>query len=110
MKLLSLIAVFGINAVVSVCLFFFLILGLNGFRGDDANWGINAYAVLGFLTAVLTAILALVATNYFINKKGFSGITAAFLAIGIFTALGVALNFVSLFIGVIITSIKSGKF
>ncbi len=110
MKILTFIITFGINIAVAVVLLFFLLLSLNGFQGSDADWGINLYAVLAVLAALLSSILSILAFGWLINKKQLPPFAVALISILSFVVLGSILNFVSLIFGIIMADVKRVNF
>lgn len=93
-----------INLGVGVFLFFFLLLGLNGFSEKQAEPGLIFFIVWVLLVALTTAILSVVGTNYFAAQKSMNFWLAAFLSAFIFVVVGAALSVVGWFASLFITS------
>ena len=93
-----------VNIGVGVFLFFFLLLGLNGFSEKQAEPGLITFIVWVFLASLMTAILSVVSTNFFATRKSMNFWLAAFLSIFIFGAVGAILNVIGWFAALFVTS------
>lgn len=92
------------NIAIGAALFFMLIISLNGFTGKQAEPGLILFIVWALLVSVITGVLALLSTNYFVKRKSFNPWLAALSAIAIFIVLGAAIDFVGLIAAVVLTA------
>ncbi len=92
-----------INVGIGVMLFFMLLLGMNGYSGDQAEPGLILFVVWVVLTVIIAGVLSFLSAGYLINKKSFHPALAAFVAIAIFSVIGAASDFVGLFAAIFLT-------
>ena len=93
-----------INLAVGVFLFFFLLLGMNGFSEKQAEPGLLFFIVWVLLASLTTAILSVVSTNFFATQKSMNFWLAALLSVFIFVVVGAGLSIVGWFASLFITS------
>jgi len=98
-KIITFVLIAGINTAVAVLLFFFLLLGLNGFSERDAKWSIWLFLIGAALVTILAAVAGIFTTKFFSVKKGVNVIWAALISILIFSFLGAGINFLITFVG-----------
>jgi hypothetical protein len=82
---------------VGVILFFFLIVGLNGYSEQQATPGLILYIVWALFFSLAAAILSVLTAKYLINKKSFSALGAVAIAAPIFIIVVAAANFAGIF-------------
>ncbi|HEY0051082.1 MAG TPA: hypothetical protein VGB68_17445 [Pyrinomonadaceae bacterium] len=104
MKIATFLITALVNAAVSFVMFFMLLLGLNGFSGDQAEPGLILYIVWSFLSAIITGVSGIWLANYLATKKSMNKIAATMVSSLIFIAVGVVSVIVSFFAAVILTS------
>lgn len=104
-KLLTFFITFFSNIVICTGLFFFLLLALNGYNGDDGEWGIYTFFGLAFVVTVVCSLLSILLVNYLMKRKQKNGTIAGLIAIPVFVILGAALNFVAVVIGIIVAEV-----
>ena len=90
-----------INIAIGVAIFFFMLLGMNGFSESDASYGLGAYIVLAVLVTFLMSAAA-VGTVHLLLKRGFGAFAAVGIAIPIFSIVGGGLKFVCCIIGLLV--------
>lgn len=93
-----------INLGVGVFLFFFLLLGLNGFSEKQAEPGLILFIVWVLLAYLTAAVLSVVLTNFFTTQKSMNFWLAAFLSTFIFAVIGAILNVVGWLVALFVTS------
>lgn len=77
-----------------------LVLALNGFSERQAMPGMLVYVVLCFLTAVGSAALSALLTKKLVQRRGMTDIGAGAISMAGFTAIGVVLIVIYLFLAV----------
>lgn len=87
------------NIAGGVVFFFFLLIAMNGLSESDANWGFGAYIILAIIVTLLMSTGAFLLVP-FLQKKQFSGVVSALIAIPVFSIVGVGLKFVCCLIGI----------
>jgi multisubunit Na+/H+ antiporter MnhB subunit len=102
MKIAAFLITGLINVSVGIVLFFFLLLGLNGFSGKQAEPGLILYIVWVLIASVITAVLSLWLTNYLTAKKGMNSILAGLIPVTGFVIIGAVSTFVALIAAVIL--------
>ena len=103
-KIITFLAISGVNLAISVFLLFFLMLGLNGFSERDANYAFLFFIIGAFVVAVLSGILGIVLLNILINKN-FRSVSASIITIFSFSIIGAVINIALSFGGLIIGEI-----
>lgn len=93
-----------INLGVGIFLFFFLLLGMNGFSEKQAEPGLIFFIVWVLLTSLITAILSVASTSFLTTQKSLNFWFAAFLSAFIFVVAGAVLSVIGWFISLFITS------
>jgi hypothetical protein len=93
-----------INLGGGVFLVFFLLLGMNGFSEQQAQPGLIFFIVWVLLASLITAILSVVATNFFTARKSMNFWLAALLSAFIFVVAGMVLSVVGWFVSLFITT------
>lgn len=93
--LLTLVA----NVVAGLAVFFVMLIGMNGYSESDATFGIVAYVVLAVLVTILMSVSAVLLVQY-LQKRKFSGVAAATIAVLVFSATGAVLKGICGLIGV----------
>lgn len=93
-----------INLGIGVFLFFFLLLGMNGFFGKQAEPGLITFIVWVLLSSLTTGVLSVVSTNFFATQKSMNFWLAAFLSVFIFVVVGAIFNVVGWFIALFVTN------
>lgn len=95
------LAVFVIEAAVSVALLFVMLLALNGASSRTAEYGLLVYiggaAVVGLATAAATFLLA-----RFLLSREWRPIGVVFLSGGLFLLIGLFLDLVIMFVGIMV--------
>jgi hypothetical protein len=104
MRAIPFLITFLINLGIGVFLFFFLLLGMNGFSEKQAEPGLIFFIVWVLLASLITAILSVISTNYFTTQKSMNFWLAALLSTFIFVVIGAGLSVVGWFASLFITS------
>jgi hypothetical protein len=90
-KIIASLLTLLINVTAGVIIFFFLLLGLNGYSESDATYGLSAYFALALVVSFSMSLCAgLVA--HILMKRNFRGWTAALIAVPIFSVTGIVLK------------------
>ena len=100
-KIAAFIITFLINVAIGVVIFFFMLIGMNGFSESDANYGLGTYILLALVVSILMSILAVVTVNL-LMKRNFGGAVAALISIPVFSIVGGGLKIVCSIIGLLI--------
>lgn len=103
MNILSGIVTLVLMIVVGLCLFFFLMLALNGFSERDANPAMIFYTIWMIFFAILFGIVSFFFTKFLIAKS-FNAIVAVILSVIVTTGIGAAIDFGGLLVSTIIAS------
>ena len=99
MKLTAFFVTLVVNFAIGVAVFFFLLIAMNGYSESDATYGLVVYGALAFVVSLLMAGSALV-TVHLLMKRKFSGSSALFIAVPIFSVVGAVLKLVCSGVGV----------
>ncbi len=92
-----------INTGIGVVLFFFLLLGLNGFSGKQAEPGLFLFIVWVLLVSLATSVLSVVTTNFLTANKSMNFWLAALIAILLSVIIGAVLSIVGWFTSLLLT-------
>lgn len=92
-----------INIAVGVVLFFFLLLGLNGYSGKQAEPGLILFIVWILLASLLVAVLSIVMTNFLTAKKSINFWVSSLISVLVFVILGAVINVVGWFTSLFVT-------
>lgn len=103
-KIITFLLIGGANLAVCVILFFFLMLGLNGFSERDAIYAFVFFIIGALLVTILSGILGILLLRLLIKKK-LSSILASIISVLVFSTLGAVINFALVFGGVIIADL-----
>lgn len=77
-----------VNIGIAFVLFFMLIVGLNGYSGNQAEPGLVLYIVWALFFSFLTAGLSVLAARYLIGKKSMNSVAAVAICSPIFMIIG----------------------
>lgn len=102
MQILNFLITALANIAIGFVLFFFLIVGLNGYSGSQAEPGLILYVVWALLFSLVAAFLSFLTAKYLIGKKSFSPVAAVAVAAPIFIIVGGVLNLVGIFAAIIL--------
>ncbi len=105
MKIAAFLITGLVNGTIGGVLFFFLLLGLNGFSEQQATPGLILYIAWVLIASIIMAILSLWLTNYLTTKKSVNNIVAGLISIGIFIVVGTVSTLAALFGSVLIVSV-----
>jgi hypothetical protein len=102
MKIVALILTTTACFAAAVVLFFGMILGMNGFSGSDAEYGLVTYVALAVLISILAGggAYALAAK---LMAREFHPAVSLLISIPALTIVGVVLEFFSVIIGLMIS-------
>src|SRR5688500_13854230 len=100
-KIVAFFVTLVINIAAGVVIFFFMLLGMNGFSESDANYGLGAYIILGILVTLLMSTGAVLLVHILL-KRNLGKAVAALIAVPIFSVVGTGLKIVSCVIGLLI--------
>ena len=98
-KIIAAIIIAGINAVVGVLVFFFLLVAMNGYSERVASYGLGAFVILALIVTMSMAIGGFLITGYLL-KRGRSPVLAGFLSTVAGSVLGAFLKVVSALVGI----------
>jgi len=100
-KIIAFLVTLVINIAAGVVIFFFMLLGMNGFSESDANYGLGAYIILGILVTLLMSTGAALLAHVLL-RRNFGKAVAALIAVPIFSVVGIGLKIASCVIGILI--------
>lgn len=103
MQILNFLITALVNIAVGVVLFFFLLLGMNGYSEKQATPGLILYIAWALLFSILTAVFSVLAARFLIRKKSFSPLAATAIFAPIFIVVGGVANFVGIFAAIFLT-------
>ncbi len=98
-----------VNIAAGIVIFFFMLLAINGYSESDAMWGLGVYGLLALIVVILSGMGALFMAGFLMNKQ-YGPIVCTFIAVPIFSVVGIALEIVSSFIGVGVAELVRVKF
>lgn len=104
MKIATFLITALVNGGIAFVMFFMLILGLNGFTGEEAKPGLLLYIIWGLLSALITGVLGILLANYLAVKKSMNKIAATAISSVIFIVVGGVSVFVAFLAAVFLTS------
>ncbi len=104
MKIASFLITLLGNILIGAILLFFLLLALNGFSEKQATPAIILYVIWALIFSILAASLSVWTLIFLVNKKSFNSLLAGLISVGVFTIIGVAINFAGLIISTILAS------
>ena len=100
-KLASFFVTLLLNIGAGVIVFFFMLLGMNGFSESDANYGLATYIVLAIIVSLAMSTLAATLVHI-LMKREFKTWSAMMISVPIFSAVGLGLKIVSSIIGILV--------
>ena len=100
-KIIAFLVTLVINIAAGVVVFFFMLLGMNGFSESDANYGLGTYIVLAAAVSLLMATGA-AGLVHILSKRKFRGIVSALIAIPVFSVAGAGLKIVCSIVGIFV--------
>ena len=103
MKLIPFTITGLINIAVGVVLFFFLLLGLNGYSGKQAEPGLILFIVWILLASLLVAVLSVVMIGFLTAKKSINFWASSLISVLVFVILGAVINVVGWFTSLFVT-------
>jgi len=98
-KIIACLLTLAANVVVGMVIFFMLLITMNGYGEDDAMFGIVTYVVLAVLVTILMSVSAILLVRN-LQKRKFSGVAAALIAVLVFSVSGAVLKVLCGVIGV----------
>lgn len=98
-RLAALFITLAVNIAIGFVIFFFMLIAMNGFHGNDAEKGLAAYIALAAIVSVAMGAGAFLATRFLMNKD-LSGVAAVLIAVPIFSLVGGGLKIVCSIIGI----------
>jgi hypothetical protein len=101
-KIIACLLTLAANVVVGILVFLVMLITMNGYSENDAMFGIVTYVVLAVLVTILMSVSAILLVRN-LQKREFSGVAAALIAVLVFSASGAVLKVVCGVIGVGVT-------
>jgi hypothetical protein len=98
-KIIACLLTLAANVAAGLLVFFVMLITMNGYSENDAIFGIVTYLVLAVLVTILMSVSAVLLADK-LQKRKFSGVAAAIIAILVFSASGVILKVICSLIGV----------
>jgi hypothetical protein len=92
-----------VNIGIGILLFFFLLLGLNGYSEKQAMPGLIIFIAWVILVSLLSGVLSIFATDFLVNKKAINFWISSLMSTLIFVVVGGAFNVVGWFVSLFIT-------
>lgn len=108
-KLIAAILTALILLTSAAVIFMMMLIGMNGFSGSDASWGMGAYVAMTLIIVLISAFAAWFGTGYFVGRE-MNSILAVIIPVAILSLLAVVLEVAAAFAGVIIADIVRTKF
>lgn len=93
-----------LNLAMGFVFFAFMIVAMNGFRGDDASWGIYLYFGLWLLISTSMSVAATLFTRW-LEKRAMRTVAIGFLSPAVFTIVGTVLLFLGCIAGIAVADI-----
>jgi hypothetical protein len=90
-KIIACLLTLAANVVAGLGVFFVMLIAMNGYSENDATFGIVAYLVLAVLVTILMSVSALLLVQN-LQKRKFSGVASAIIAVLVFSASGAILK------------------
>jgi len=90
-KIIACLVTLAANVVAGLVVFFVMLMTMNGYSEDDAMFGIVTYVVLAVLITILMSVSAVLLVRN-LQKRKFSGIAAALIAVLVFSVSGAVLK------------------
>lgn len=90
-KIIAFLVTLILNIAIGIAVFFFLLLAMNGFSESDANYGFITYISFALIVSLLMSSSAAILTSI-LQKRKFSGVTSALMAIVVFVVVGAVLK------------------
>lgn len=90
MQILNFLITLTVNLGIAFCVFFFLLLVLNGYSEQQATPGLILYIVLGLFFSLLATVLSVWSSHYLTTKKGMNSVAAVAIACSVFIVVGSA--------------------
>lgn len=98
-KIIAAIIIAGINAVVGVLVFFFLLVAMNGYSERVASYGLGAFVILALIVTMSMAAVGFLLTGRLV-KRSRGSVHAALLSTVVGSVLGAFLKVVSALVGI----------
>ena len=98
-KIIACLLTLSANVAAGLVVFFIMLITMNGYSEDDAIFGMVAYVALAVLVTILMSVSAVLLTDK-LQKRKFTGVAAAIIAVLVFSATGAVLKVVCSLIGV----------
>jgi hypothetical protein len=98
-KIIACLLTLAANVVAGLGVFFVMLITMNGYSEDDAMFGIVTYVVLAVLVTILMSVSAALLPDK-LQKRKFSGVAAALIAVLVFSVSGAVLKVICGLIGV----------
>ena len=98
-KIIACLLTLAANIVAGFVVLFVLIITLNGYSENDGTLGGIVYILLAVLVTILMSIFAVLLTGK-LQRREFSGVAAATIAVLVFSATGAVLKVICGLIGV----------
>ena len=102
MKILAFFSPALINLCLGVVLFFFLLIGLNGYSEKQAFPGLILFIVWVLLASLFCGGLSLLTTNFLNAKKSWSLTKAGLISAALFTVAGAVLSFAGILAAILL--------
>lgn len=108
MRIIAFILTAVIQVAVAAAGGLFLLLGMNGYSGRDAEPGLYLYAALGLISAPGLGLASAFASGWLVEKRSFGRAGAAATAVLSFAALGGLIVVVSFFAAIVLAEAMRG--
>ncbi len=108
-RIITFLLTFIAHVTVGVVILAVMVMAMNGYSESDAMWGFGTYIVLAFAITLVMSILAAFLVNRLQDRK-FHTAVAVIITVAAFSIIGIVLNVISGFIGVIAAEIVRVNF
>ena len=92
-----------VNIGIGIVLFFFLLLGLNGYSEKQAMPGLIIFVAWVTLVSLLSGVLSVFATDFLVNKKAINFWISLLISVLVFVVGGAVINVVGWFVSLFVT-------
>ncbi len=109
-RLITFLIILLANLAIGAVWFFFLLMALNGFSSEDAQWGIIAFVAMAVIVSAFAALLGSGLAHLLITRWRMGPLAASLIAVPIFTILGGGITFFGIIIGAIVADTARSGF
>ncbi|MEZ5429544.1 MAG: hypothetical protein R2747_25085 [Pyrinomonadaceae bacterium] len=109
-KILAFVVTAGIVGAVSVFLFGFMILLMNGYHESDARYGIFLFIIWAVVGSLVAGILGVSGVYFLADRRRFHPVAAGFISVGVFLIAGMVINILGVVAGIATAEVVRTQF